>query len=298
MAITGPKLLNGDNLLYRLFQKLLASDDQMVRSAIAGEMIRSMTIWLPLDFYQNCPVILPWVVRNPKCRPHKLQGIQYPDRWGAPDELGYQMDDNSLIKGIPKSLPIDGPKDSPLVGKKMGNDFVASHIWREIDGVDVLASRHPELNSFAPNLVWLPRQIAKLSDREGQMIQDLLKLASWAIYRKVKVNQNYTEVVGAIWKYLEKDVKKVTEKYRFDPESAHYFQPKDEKFVLRRIEIARKALVFISSCENGTPNPSKSTTSRYANGLPNVKKRVLSNLKKQVSKFVAVELNLTDGRHC
>lgn len=287
MATPGSKLLNGDNLLYRLFQKLLASEDHKVRSTIAGEMIQGMTIWLPTELYQKCPVILPWVVRNPKCRPHKLQGKQYPDRWGAPDEHGYQMDDNTLVKGIPKSLPIAGPEDSPLVGKKMGNDFVASHIWREIDGLDVLASRHPELNSFVPNLVWLPSQISKLSDREGQMIQDLLKLASWKIYRNVKVHEHYSEAVEAIWKYLEKDVENISEKCMFDAKTAHYFLPTDEKFILRRIETARKALEFISSCETGTPAPPKSITSRYAEGLPKVSKVTLSKLKKQVSKFVA-----------
>lgn len=287
MATPGSKILNGDNLLYRLFQKLLASEDHKVRSAIAGEMIQGMTIWLPTELYQKCPVILPWVVRNPKCRPYKLQGKQYPDRWGAPDEHGYQMDDNTLIKGIPKSLPIAGPEDSPLVGKKMGNDFVASHIWREIDGLDVLASRHPELNSFAPNLVWLPSQISKLSDREGQIIQDLLKLASWKIYRGVNVDPRYSDAVEAIWKYLEKDIEKIEEKYRFNPGAAHYFLPKDEKFVLRRVETARKALDFISSCENGAPSPPNSITSRYAEGLPKVITAILSKLKKQVSKFVA-----------
>jgi len=287
MATPGSKLLNGDNLLYRLFQKLLASEDHKIRSALAGEMIQGMTIWLPTELYQKCPVILPWVVRNQKCRPHKLKGKQYPDRWGAPDELGYQMDDNTLIKGIPKSLPIAGPEDSPLVGKKMGNDFVASHIWREIDGLDVLASCHPELNSFAPNLVWLPSQISKLSDREGQIIQDLLKLASWKIYRGVKVDPRYSDSVEAIWKYLEKDIENISEKYRFDVKIAHYFLPKDEKFVLRRIETARKALDFISSCESGMPKPPESTTSRYAEGLPKFSKATLSKLKNQVSKFVA-----------
>jgi hypothetical protein len=287
MATPGSKLLNGDNLLYRLFQKLLASEDHKIRSALAGEMIQGMTIWLPTELYQKCPVILPWVVRNPKCRPHKLKGKQYPDRWGAPDELGYQMDDNTLIKGIPKSLPIAGPEDSPLVGKKMGNDFVASHIWREVDGLDELASRHPELNSFVPNLVWLPSQISKLSDREGHIIQDLLKMASWKIYRGVKVDENCTEAVEAIWNLLEKDLEQVVEKYRFNPEVAHYFLPKDEKFVLRRAETARKALEFISSCEKGTPTPSNNITARYVEGLPKVSQVTISKLKKQVSKFIA-----------
>lgn len=287
MPTPNSKLLNGDNLLYRLFQKLLASEDHKVRAALAGEMIQGMSIWLPLDLYQKCPVILPWVVRNNKCRPYTLKGIKHPDRWGAPDEMGYQMDDNTLIKGVPKSLPINGPKDSPLVGMKMGNDFVASHIWRKIDGIELVANRHPELNSFVPNLVWLPSQISKLSDREGQIIQDLLKLASWQVYRNAKVDQHYHEAVEAIWKYLEKDIEKITERYKFDPKSAHHFLPKDEKFIVRRIETARKALDFISSCENGTPTPTNSITSRYAEGLPKVSKITLSRLKKQVSKYVA-----------
>jgi hypothetical protein len=285
MTTTGSKLLNGDNLLYRLFQKLLASKDHRVRSALAGEMIQGMSIWLPLDLYEKCPVMLPWVVRNNKCRPYTLKGIKYPDRWGSPDDQGYQMDDNTLIKSIPKSLQISGPIDSPLTGKKMGNYFVASHIWRKINGLDVVANKHPELNSFVPNLVWLPTQISKLSDKEGHIIQDLLKLASWKIYHKANVENRYSDDVKRVWKYLEKEVEKIANQYEFDPTTAHYFLPKDDKFVSRRVEISRKALEFITSCEIGTPIPNNGTTTRYAEGLPNVPKSKFSFLYKQVSKF-------------
>jgi len=43
----------------------------------------------------------------------------------------------------------------------MGNEFVASHVWRVVDHAEV-KSRLPLLNSFVPNLVWLLVQVSKL----------------------------------------------------------------------------------------------------------------------------------------
>lgn len=101
------------------------------------------------------------------------------------------------------------------------------------------------------------------------------------------MNPLHSDAVEEIWKYLEKDIENISEKYKFDAKTAHYFLPKDDKFVLRRIETARKALEFISSCEMGSPMPPNSITSRYAEGLPKISQVTLSKLKKQVSKFVA-----------
>jgi hypothetical protein len=44
----------------------------------------------------------------------------------------------------------------------MGKGFVASHVWRKlVNGSS--APQHALTNSFIPNLVWLPTQVAKLS---------------------------------------------------------------------------------------------------------------------------------------
>lgn len=281
------KLVDGDDILYRLFVHLLNSDVENVAPAVAGELVQEMSIWLPIDLYRECPVVLPWVVRNPKCRPHKLNGKKYPDNWGAPNERGYQMDDNTLIKAIPKSLPIAGPKDSPMVGKKMGKGFVASHIWRKFDESDVLASRHPEMNSFVANLVWLPDQISKLSNKEGDLIQTLLKHAAHKIYRNEKVRPEYRDHVELMWKDLEKDLGRLSYNGSFAVERALFFAPKNSKFIEKRVSTINNAFSFINSCIKGAPQPTGRITSRYKVGLPKIDRNTLETLKKQVGKFVS-----------
>jgi len=278
------KLLDGNDLMYRLFQNLLAKNDKFAQR-LALEMIIETSIWLPLDLYKECPVVLPWVVRDPKCRPHSSAGKKHLDRWGAPDLHGFQMDDNTLIKGIPKSLTIGGKRESLLCGKRMGKSFVASHIWREVKGVRRLASRHPELNSFVPNLVWLPSQISKLSDREGSIIQDLLKVATWAIYRKAPVNPKYKKSVDCIWKKLEPSILKIKAGTYFKPSDALHFVS-TEKFVNTRINISQDALSFIDSCLCKSPKASQGTTGRYAKNLPLFSVKKIKSLRSKVSKFV------------
>ena len=249
------------------------------------EMIREMAVWLPLDLYAQVPVLLPWVVRDPKCRPHKAAGQTVPDQWGAPDSDGFQRDDNSLIKGIPKSLQIAGPDDSPLTGKKMGPSFVASHIWREVEGLGMLASRHPKLNSFVPNLVWLPKQISKLSDREGSIIQDMLKTASWSIYRDAAVDPRFRSQVEEIWGLLKPSYDKLQYRLEISLEKSLQFVS-SANFVESRKKPAAEVIKFIDSILSQIPQSTKRLSGRYIKGLPLLSREKLTSLRSQVSPFI------------
>lgn len=189
------ELVDGDNLLYRVFTELTELPED-VSEPVIELMIKRTAIWFRPECYAQTPLMLPWVVRDPSCRGPKGQ-----DQWAAPDELGYLRDDNSLIKPIPRSFTVTGPKDSWYFGKRIGPGFVASHIWRETKAVR-LASREPQLNSFVPNLVWLPRQIAKLSDREGGKIQKVLQSISWSIYRDTSLVLSNKEPIEKIWNLI------------------------------------------------------------------------------------------------
>ena len=278
-------LVDGNHLLYRLFGHLLERKDE-VSQQIAMTMIIEMSIWLPLELYRECPVMLPWVVRDPDCRKHTTEGVKYPENWGAPNEHGYQMDDNTLIKGIPRSLKVTGKKsDSHLTGKKIGKSFVASHIWREIESEKSLASRIPELNSFVPNLVWLPSQISKLSDIEDGVIQDILKHATWAIYRNAPVNQKYKEQTETIWRKLEPDIRKFELNDKFRINDFLFFETK-EKFVEKRIKITRNALNFIEICSLKSSAMKPKMTGRSEKGLPLISNAKLAKLLSNVGKYV------------
>ncbi len=139
-------------------------------SEFSGELIKhlliDLPIWIPTNFYTMLPIILPYVVRDNSCR-IKTSNDHY--EWGSANSRGFLRDDNTLLKGIVRSFPIRSANIPAYNGKKLGTGFVASHIWGKITVEDnsLISSRHHMLNSFVPNIVWLPLQISKLTDREG-----------------------------------------------------------------------------------------------------------------------------------
>ena len=50
------------------------------------------------------------------------------------------------------------------------------------------------LNSFVPNLVWLPVQISKLTDREGSYAQRLLQAISCQIYKNISLPKQLMKI--------------------------------------------------------------------------------------------------------
>jgi len=195
------KQIHGDDLLYRFFNHVLPSDPELFER-IPRLLIISMSVWFPKSVYQEMPILLPWVVRDPTCRGKRSRGrVVETDQWGAPNSDGLLRDDNSLVKGIPRSLLISSNAYSFVNGKNLGNEFVASHIWRKNQS-GVLASRLPELNTFVPNLVWLPSQVAKLSDREDGVFQRALKEVSWGIYREIPLSPRTRLIAEKSWGLL------------------------------------------------------------------------------------------------
>ncbi len=193
--------VQGDDLLYRFFRDVLQSQPE-VFVRVPQLLITALGVWLPLDIYSKVPVLLPWVVRDPTCRGNKRKGL--PDEWSAPNRLGYMRDDNSALKGVPKALRITGPASSYVRGTRMGTEFVASHVWRVVN-LDELASRVPLLNSFVPNVVWLPSQVAKLTDLEGGVVQRTLAAMSYRIYRDAVVDdavKNESRRLGGSFQFL------------------------------------------------------------------------------------------------
>lgn len=78
-----PKVVYGDDLLYRLLLDLFGDDDAAY-GHVPQLMLVSMGVWLPLDACAQFPVLLPWVVRDPTCR----AGTGRSGQWGAPNPQG------------------------------------------------------------------------------------------------------------------------------------------------------------------------------------------------------------------
>ena len=228
-----------------------------------------MAIWLPLDVYARVPVLLPWVVRDSTSRGDKKHGR--PDEWGSPNADGYLRDDNSLVKGIPKSLSVRGP--GHLRGARMGTEFVAAHVWRKVRHAD-LASRIPLLNSFVPNLVWLPAQVAKLTDLEGGVVQKTLQAMSRAVYRPAPVSSDMRQVVESAWDLLPEPEIEVS---MIDHGALNWFEA-TEAFIDRRLARISTVIRALEIVEAGQPLTRKVITRRYTEGLssvPTEKRRAL-----------------------
>jgi hypothetical protein len=100
----GARRIDTKNLLYQFLQHDLASDDIWLFQALVARVVVRLGIWLPVDVYAQIPLLVPYARRDPLCRGDVRRGI--PDAWGAPDDTGYFRDDNSLIKGLPRSMAI------------------------------------------------------------------------------------------------------------------------------------------------------------------------------------------------
>ena len=121
MATKPKKLVHGDDLLYRFFQDALVKEPELF-AKVPQMMLEAMGVWFPRTAYRDWPVLLPWVVRDPKCRGNKSKGL--PDEWGSPDEQGYLRDDNSLVKGLPRALSVKASGSAKhLSGARMASLF-------------------------------------------------------------------------------------------------------------------------------------------------------------------------------
>jgi hypothetical protein len=255
------RALQGNDLLYHYFQKtLLEENPEQFRDVVRG-LILGLGVWLPAVSYERYPLLVPYAVRDGTCRGDRRRGIA--DQWGAPDSEGRFRDDNSLIKGIPRSLSVTNPFNPIVNGSRIGTGFVAAHVWRKLsDGTD--APRNEMTYSFLPNLVWLPSQLAKLSDREGGFAQTLLQAISLALYRTVPLSPKLAQFVAPIWDRLP--VRDDIADINVPTDRVNFFCFGEQWLVRRRqtLNIVRDALAATAL---GTPSDAKVVSSRYGDGL-------------------------------
>jgi hypothetical protein len=271
------KVVHGDDLLYRFFQDALSSHPALF-AAVPQLLITTMAIWLPLDVYEQWPVLLPWVVRDPKCRGNKSKGIA--DEWSFPDDRGYLRDDNSLVKSLPRSLNLHGPKGSHIDGAQMGTEFVAAHVWRVVDH-ELLASRLPLLNSFVPNIVWLPGQVAKLTDLEGGIVQTTLQAMAFAVYRNAPVKPHLRDVADEAWALIPAPSTSIEP---IDRTRLNWFTPTPAFYKTRSTRLAA-VVTALEQIERGEDTAERVVTTAYATGLPGVDPAARSELLRHLRRF-------------
>lgn len=186
------------NILYHFLQRDLHDRDAELFTALTAKLVSRLGIWMSPKVYERLPLMVPYARRDPLARGSRAAGLS--DQWGAPDSLGYFRDDNSLVKGIPRSLHLSS-SFSLYRSRQVATGFVAAHVWRQINAPEG-AARNPLTYSFVPNLVWLPAQVAGLSDIEGSFVQRFLQQLSLKIYRDTPVAEGHRELVTRIWELL------------------------------------------------------------------------------------------------
>lgn len=281
------KAVDGNNVLYHYLQKDLLTSDVWLFQMLVARLITDLGIWFHPQTYMQMPLLLPYVVRDPTCR-KSVGGVE---DWGAPNDRGYFRDDNSLIKSLGKALVISQNSEGAYAGKKLGVGFTACHVWRRVKDDDRLASRLPELNSFIPNLVWLPSQVAKLTDREASFAQTYLQALSWKIYRQCEVSPSLSKVAEQSWGLLEKPVG-IPDDGLPAIQKLNFFEY-SEAFIEKRIRKLKDLDSLLQSVTDGLPIEKKSISTRYDAGIRAVRITEVRILKKMIEDMV---LNVERGR--
>lgn len=253
-------------------------EDNEFSKELIKHLLIDLSIWIPSNFYTQLPIILPYVVRDNSCRTKTSNGH---DEWGSANSKGYLRDDNTLLKGIVRSFPIKSANIPAYDGKKLGTGFVASHIWGKItvDNNYIISSRHHMLNSFVPNLVWLPVQISKLTDREGSFAQRLLQAVSCEIYKNVSLPQE----LQSIWEALvyPKQLPKISVNLR----QINYFDVPDDWLIKRTNNLITEIDAIISIDKSGYAKVGKIKSSRYLPTLKQIPQKQRQEMNEWLSKY-------------
>jgi hypothetical protein len=276
------RAIDGDNVLYHYLQKDLLVTDIWLFQMLLARLIVSLGIWMSPRVYQRMPLLVPFAVRDPSCRGNPEKGL--PDQWGAPNADGVFRDDNSLVKNIPKSLVIVSEKNGYYANGTIAKGFVASHVWRQLQSA-TLASRERWTYSFVPNLVWLPTQVSKLSDREGSFVQTYLQAVSVKIYRDTPVAAPIRPIVESAWQRLPLPVG-IPQQGLPDVANLNFFEPETSWFD-RRIKTVRSVVEGLELVTSGQAQAQKIFSSRYTAGLPSVAPAKVQILLQLLAEYLA-----------
>lgn len=283
-------MINGENIIYHYIQKTLLNDSESddFSKELIERLIIDLAIWFPKNVYEQVPLLLPYVVRDSSCR--RKNPLTKKHEWGFSNEHGFLRDDNSLIKGIIKPLYVHGQKVKEYDGKKLANGFVACHVWRELlNGETRLASTVPSTNSFVPNLVWLPKQISKLTDREGSYAQNLLKTISYKIYFEGSDSNSFTD---EIWKFLNNP--KLEPKTKIEPDNLNYFIAPQDWINKRKLGLTKEMYTIIDAVDSNQIENKKVKCSSY---LPTLISRLSHENKTDLVTWLILNLEqLNNGR--
>ena len=271
-----PKI-NGNHLMYHYLQKSLQKEDSDLFEQVVSRLINRLGIWFPPTVYRILPIALPHVVRDPSCR-----GSGQYDQWSSPNKFGYVRDDNTLVKSLVRSFEIQSNMFPQYNRKRLGRGFVAAHVWsRTIN--KKYATQNSITNSFLPNLVWLPSNVAKLTDREDSFAAKYVQALSAKIYQNIEVHCQLQPIVEKAWNLLPQNSESFTNLP--DLRELNCFDVPD-RFIPTRLGVIRTAVKGLRCVEkNQVLTRKKVLHTRYTEGLPSVDRERAGQLRKHLEEY-------------
>lgn len=228
--------------------------DPVFYEMLIWELVKSLSIWIPINFYSATPILLPFVVRDRNCRKNQKNNK---DTWGYANSKGYLKDDNSCIKALCRSYAVSSI-DSLYNDKKLEKEFTACHIWSN-------TTHNKSLNSFIPNLVWLPKELGLLSDRSDDITQSILKRISRHLYKEEIISP----YINSIWDELTED--KVDLKHlEIDKNTLNYFKLTAEIIEKKQLKLCLEIETILGTIEKSKMlKLSKVKSSKYLKSIKN-----------------------------
>ena len=282
------EMVDGETILYHILQKqIIQAYDVDNPPTEVKFMIEQLLLWGGVWFksktYQQIPVLLPYVVRDASCR--KKDPATGKDTRGVANDRGFMPDDNSSIKGIPKSLIIESVF-LEMNGKRLGNGYVASHCWRILNNKpDMLASQWERTNSFIPNLVWLPKQLSKLTDREGSYAQRFIQYVSGLLYRNIDLrNPMLTE----IWNELKDPG--ITPVSKVNLNELNYFGNNENWLSRRKDNLLKELQSILNILDGRSPIVETINVSTYVPSLIKVAKTLSPTDKAYLKEWIKANM--------
>lgn len=147
-----------------------------------------------------------------------------------------------------------------------------------------MASRDPLTYSFVPNLVRLPVQVSKLSDREGSFVQTSLQALSLWIYRDIELTQSLKGLLGEIWDKLPVRAKTLDVSL-LPAEELNLFQV-DSSWIGTRIKKLETVMVALEGGTQGNPLSKKVISGRYTDGLATTPSQAASGLAANLRRYL------------
>jgi len=239
-----------------VFKKYLKTNfNKEVDSLTEDEIVElslKFGIWMSLDSYKNAPWIARYALRTVRDRTDERISGDKRDLWGLPSGEGYFTDDNSLIKDSYKKMSIVG-KDNPYGEQIISSGFVCCHVWSN-------TTKDPLLFSFIPNLIWLPKSLARFTDVLGNKsihkVHYVLQNCSIKRFKSIKVTTGVDDV-EKVWSKLISDSSNLPNNLDF---TEFISEPKLSNRVLKR---HKNLSAFLNAALKGPPYKQNRFSARY-----------------------------------